>query len=97
MASGTSVVVDRASALPEVIGDAGIAEPGEAAAYAAGIAELLSRPERLRRHTARQRAEGFGWAAAVAGFLAAHGLTGGGPEPQPDPTPAPRFANLGNR
>ncbi len=39
------------------------------------MAAVLDRPEPARRTAARQRAEEFGWPAAVAGFLAAHGLT----------------------
>ena len=30
--------------------------------------------ERVRRRTARQRAEGFPWSRTVSGFLAVHGL-----------------------
>ena len=72
LASGTPVVVSGRSALPEVVGDAGVAVPdGD---FAAAVRTVLGRDERDRRHAARARAEGFGWPAAVAGFLAAHGL-----------------------
>ena len=75
LACGTPVVVSASSALPEVIGDAGIAVDGED--FAAGLASVLERPVAQRRAAARRRAREFGWPAAVRGFLAAHGL----PEP----------------
>jgi alpha-1,6-mannosyltransferase len=71
------VVVSASSALPEVVADAGIAVDGEA--FAAGVKEILGRPVAGRRIAARQRAQEFGWPAAVRGFLAAHAL---------DPLPA---------
>jgi alpha-1,6-mannosyltransferase len=77
LASGTPVVVDAASALPEVVGEAGVTVSGDA--YAPGVLELLAQPEPLRRAAARARAERYGWPASVTGFLAAHGL----------PAPAP--------
>jgi alpha-1,6-mannosyltransferase len=73
LACGTPVVVDAASALPEVVGEAGIAVADED--FAAGVAALLAQPAPARRAAARRRAEEFGWPAAVAGFLAAHGLS----------------------
>ena len=83
MACGTPVVVDRHSALPEVVGDAGVAVSGEGAAFASGIADLLASPAPQRRHAARARAEQFGWPASVAGFLAAHRATAPVPSPPP--------------
>jgi alpha-1,6-mannosyltransferase len=73
LSCGTPVVVSASSALPEVIGTAGVSVEGEE--FAAGVAEVLSRPMAARRAAARQRAEEFGWPAAVRGFLGAHGLT----------------------
>ncbi|MFK3980005.1 glycosyltransferase [Micromonospora sp. NPDC050397] len=70
LACGTPVVVNAASALPEVVGEAGLGADGTGAAFAEAIVTLLSRPE--RRATARARAERFGWAASVEGFLQAH-------------------------
>ncbi len=72
LACGTPVVVDAASALPEVIGLAGVAVAGDD--FAAGVSAVLRQPEAQRRAAARLRAEEFGWPVAVAGFLAAHGL-----------------------
>jgi alpha-1,6-mannosyltransferase len=67
LASGTPTVVHARSALPEVVGDAGLgATDGESFARAA--AELLTRPD--RRLAARARASLFPWSAAVDGFLA---------------------------
>jgi alpha-1,6-mannosyltransferase len=73
LASGTPVVVSASSALPEVIGTAGLAASGEGPAYVTAILELLSRPAAARRTAARAQAEKFPWSASVAGFLAAHG------------------------
>ncbi|WP_412739393.1 glycosyltransferase [Krasilnikovia sp. MM14-A1259] len=73
LACGTPVVVNAASALPEVVGDAGLAMPGTAEAFADGVRQVLQRPEFARRAAARARAEMFGWPRAVAGFLRAHG------------------------
>jgi len=72
IACGTPVVVDAASALPEVVGAAGVAVSGEGSAFGAGVEEVLRRDEADRRRAARARAERFGWPAAVAGFLTAH-------------------------
>ncbi|MGR6317630.1 glycosyltransferase [Micromonospora soli] len=77
LASGTPVVANAASALPEVIGPGGLAADGTPSAFAAAVVRLLERPESVRRRAARQRAEEFGWPAAVAGFLRAHGVAAG--------------------
>src|SRR3954454_281219 len=74
LACGTPVVVNDSSALPEVIGDAGVAVAGTPEAFADGVRELMGRPEPERRAAARERAERFGWPQAVDGFLRAHGL-----------------------
>src|SRR5213078_2957731 len=78
LACGTPVVVSASSALPEVVGAAGVAVTGED--FAGGVAAVLGWPAAERRAVARQRAEEFGWPAAVRGFLAAHAL-------DPDPVP----------
>jgi alpha-1,6-mannosyltransferase len=75
LASGTPVVVSSQSALPEVIGSAGLAAGGDGPAYAAAIQEILRRPPAGRRAAARAQAEKFPWSASVAGFLAAHEAT----------------------
>jgi alpha-1,6-mannosyltransferase len=72
LACGTPVVVNAASALPEVVGDAGLAVPGTAEAFAEGVRTLMDRPAVQRRAAARDRAELFGWPQAVDGFLRAH-------------------------
>src|SRR4051794_23730141 len=74
LACGTPVVVNDSSALPEVIGDAGVAVAGTPEAFADGVRELMERPEPERRAAARERAERFGWPQAVDGFLRAHGV-----------------------
>ncbi len=75
LASGTPVVVDSASALPEVIGPAGFAVPGRAESCAGAVEALLEVSRERARNAARDRAECFPWAATTEGFLAAHGLT----------------------
>jgi len=72
LACGTPVVVNAASALPEVVGDAGAAVPEQD--LATGVREILARPERARRQAARARAERFSWPAAVSRFLEAQGV-----------------------
>ncbi|HEX8005593.1 MAG TPA: alpha-(1-2)-phosphatidylinositol mannosyltransferase, partial [Trebonia sp.] len=71
LACGTPVVVSADSALPEVIGTAGVAVRGED--FASGVCTVLGWPATARRAAARDRAEQFGWPASVDAFLAAHG------------------------
>jgi alpha-1,6-mannosyltransferase len=74
LASGTPVVVSSRSALPEVIGPAGLAAADNDAACADAVERLLRRDVAERRRLARERAERFDWPTAVDGFLRAHGL-----------------------
>lgn len=74
LASGTPVVVDAGSALPEVIGGAGFGVPGEAESFAGAVETLLEISRERARNAARDRAEQFPWSATVETFLAAHGL-----------------------
>ncbi|MFB7381307.1 glycosyltransferase [Kitasatospora purpeofusca] len=73
LACGTPVAVNRGSALPELVGAAGVAAEPTGAGFAEAVRELLARPEPARRAAARDRAERYGWPTAVAAFLAAHG------------------------
>ena len=75
LASGTPVVVSDRSALPEVVGPAGLAAADHDAACADAIERLLRRDVAERRRLAREQAERFDWPTAVDGFLRAHGLT----------------------
>ena len=75
LACGTPVVVNAESALPEVVGEAGVAVAGTAEAFAEGVRGLIARPELERRAVARARAEHFSWPQAVDGFLRAHGAS----------------------
>jgi alpha-1,6-mannosyltransferase len=72
LASGTPVVVSSRSALPEVIGPAGLAVEDDDAAYADAAERLLQRDVAERRRVAREQAERFDWPTAVDGFLSAH-------------------------
>ena len=70
LACGTPVVVSASSALPEVVGTAGIAVTGED--FAGGVRAILARDPIARRAAARARAEEFGWPASATAFLAVH-------------------------
>lgn len=70
LASGTPVVVNAGSALPEVVGTAGIPACGTPQAFAEAILEARLLDE--RRIRARARAEEFPWTATVDGMLALH-------------------------
>ncbi len=74
LACGTPVVVNRHSALPSVVGDAGRTSPSSGWVFADAVEELLQRDELARRHAARTRAETFSWDATVQGFLGVHRL-----------------------
>lgn len=85
LASGTPVVVNRNSALPEVIGPAGLAAEDDPPAYADAIEGLLARDRDERRRVAREQAERFDWRTSVDGFLRAHAMpqaTGPGERPR---------------
>lgn len=72
LASGTPAVVNRVSALAEVVGAAGEAVHGDGVAFADAVQRIASRPRTDRERIARARAERFNWPAAVEGFLRAH-------------------------
>lgn len=74
LACATPVVVNAASALPAVIGQAGLAAPATPAGFATAVQDLLGRPEQERRHTARTRALAYSWDRTVERFLAVHDL-----------------------
>jgi alpha-1,6-mannosyltransferase len=74
LASGTPVVVNSHSALPEVVGPAGLAAEDNDQACADAVECLLLRDVAERRELAREQAERYDWPTAVDGFLAAHGL-----------------------
>ena len=77
LASGTPVVVSSRSALPDIVGQAGLTTEDDDASCADAVASLLEREVTGRRRLARQQAERYGWPAAVGGFLDAHGLATG--------------------
>jgi alpha-1,6-mannosyltransferase len=74
LACGSPVVVNRHSALPEVVGDAGRIAASSGFVFAEAVLELLNLDETVRRRDARRRAEQFTWDTAVRGFLDVHGL-----------------------
>lgn len=73
LASGTPAVVNAASALPEVVGDAGEPAAGTPTAFADAIERVLDRDEPARRSMARAQAETMPWSATVEAMLALHG------------------------
>ena len=75
LASGTPVVANSASALPEVLGAAGRSARGTAGDFADAIEAQLDAPPTEQRQAARAQAERFPWSATVAGFLTAHAIT----------------------
>jgi alpha-1,6-mannosyltransferase len=74
LASGTPVVANAESALPSVLGPAGLAVAPTPTAFADAVEALLARPAAARSSAARTRAESFDWARTVRRFLAAHDL-----------------------
>jgi len=74
LACGTPVVVNRNSALPAIVGDAGRSVPSSGWCFADAVQELLGVDEVWRRTAARRRAEMFDWNRTVRGFLSVHGL-----------------------
>lgn len=75
LACGTPVVVNTASALPGVVGPAGLAAPGSGTAFADAVRRVLQRPVERRRAEARARGQEYRWERTVRGFLACHGLS----------------------
>ena len=72
LASGTPAVVNGASALPEVVADAGVAAESTAESFADAIQEILGRDTLERRADARSRAETMPWSATVDLMLELH-------------------------
>jgi alpha-1,6-mannosyltransferase len=73
LACGTPVISNYGSAIPEVVGDAGLALPLSGELWARGIQKLIAAPE--RRFKARNRAEHFTWVNTAERLLEIHGLT----------------------
>lgn len=74
LACGTPAVVSRTSALAEILTtDSGATAENDAGSVARAVTSVLTRPESLRRHSARLRAEQFGWGRSAAGMLHALG------------------------
>ena len=72
LASGTPVVVNAASALPEVVGHAGVAAEGTPQAFADAVQQVLAWDPAERRQRARERAETMPWDETVKRMLALH-------------------------
>lgn len=72
LASGTPVVVNASSALPEVVGDAGIAAQGSGEDFATAVQAVLDTDPSARRERARGRAETMPWSRTIDEMLALH-------------------------
>lgn len=75
MASGTPLVAADATALPWVVGDAGrLVRPGDTAAWADALAQVLDDPAEQQRMAAagRERAVTFNWQRAGAALVAGY-------------------------
>jgi alpha-1,6-mannosyltransferase len=72
LACGTPVVVNRNSALPEVVGPAGRAAASTGSAFADAVQDLLAVDEPKRRAAASTQALRYHWPDTVRGFLATH-------------------------
>ncbi|MHA3021452.1 glycosyltransferase [Mycobacterium sp. BMJ-28] len=78
LACGTPAVVSRTSALAEILTeDSGATADNDPAAIADAVATVISRPELVRRRSARSRAEQFTWPRSAAGMLDALGAAAG--------------------
>jgi alpha-1,6-mannosyltransferase len=74
LACGTPAVVSRTSALAEILTtDSGAAADNDPDAIARAVSSIISRPEPVRRNSARRRAEQFTWPRSAAGMLNALG------------------------
>jgi alpha-1,6-mannosyltransferase len=74
LACGTPAVVSKTSALTEILTtDSGAAADNDPLAIAHAVTSIIGRPETLRRHSARCRAEQFPWPRSAAGMLGALG------------------------
>ncbi|MGU3501560.1 glycosyltransferase [Mycobacterium sp. C31M] len=70
LACGTPAVVSRTSALAEILtADSGAAADNDPRAIAHAVSTVISRPEPVRRTSARRRAEQFTWPRSAAGML----------------------------
>jgi alpha-1,6-mannosyltransferase len=74
LACGTPAVVSRTSALAEILtAESGATADNDPRAIAHAVSSIISRPEALRRLSARRRAEQYTWPRAAAGMLDAMG------------------------
>ncbi len=75
MACGTPVIASDRSAIPEVVGDAGLlVDPTDAGALSAALQAVLGDPDRAARLAAAgpRRARGYTWAATAAATMAVY-------------------------
>ncbi|WP_034271410.1 glycosyltransferase [Actinospica robiniae] len=73
LACGTPVVAAAGGAAGELLGeDSGVIAPPTGVGMAAGVLDLIARPEAHRRAAAREQAERHPWSRAVAEMLEVH-------------------------
>ena len=73
LASGTPVIANNSSAIPEVLGNAGLSLPLRADFWSRGVERLMANPD--RRSQARARAEQFSWSNTAQQLLRVHGIS----------------------
>lgn len=70
LACGTPAVVSRTSAMTEIVtADSGASAANDPQAIADAVRDIVGRPERHRRSSARRRAETFTWHRTATGML----------------------------
>jgi alpha-1,6-mannosyltransferase len=72
LACGTPVISNYGSAIPEVVGGAGLALPLSGELWSRGVQKLVASPD--IRFKARRRAEEFTWIKTAQRMLEIHGL-----------------------
>jgi len=72
LACGTPVISNYSSAIPEVVGNAGLALPLSGELWSRGVQKLITSPD--HRFKARTRAEEFTWMNTALQMLEIHGL-----------------------
>ena len=72
LACGTPVISNYSSAIPEVVGEAGLALPLRGELWSRGVQKLLTSPD--QRYKARARAQEFTWIKTAQRMLEVHGL-----------------------
>lgn len=75
LAVGTQVVCSTTSAVPEIIGEAGVAARNYSESFSVAVEKILARGEKFERAiTARKQAEKFSWWNTTQQMIRIHGI-----------------------